>query len=393
MIGRVIAKIVSVIGKKNRGAVVEAPDVQIVIRSARRPSKPRARALLTYICDPFFDNVSAERIRSHANRSRAVAIADILASRGFEVDVTSWKNSRPPDGAAYDLIVGLGEAFSSAASTRREHVPALYLATGVSPVHFNNALLARRAEFEKRYDVSIKVNLLASSDGPSLANRIHLIGNDWTRSTYLGASPNLMDLGVNSVTPGVVADSSVKDFNVARRRFLWMAAYGPLLRRLDIVLEAFSQRPDLELWVCGGVHHDKDFYRVMRRLLTEIPNIHYAGWVDVGGERFKSIVNQCGYLLYPSVADGMPGSAVNAGACGVVPLVTKESGIDVAPFGDVIDGSTVEAILAAVDRASARSATELSNRAAASLEHFRSNYTLAEFGRRFCLSLDSLGVC
>lgn len=363
-----------------------------VLRDVRHPRSARGRALLTYLCEPFLDDPGAGSFRHHANRRRSLAIADELAARGLKVDVTDWRNPSPPDSSNYDLIVGLGAAFSAACLQRRPHAASLYLATGAAPEQTNEALRHRAEEFRKRHGRPIRVALLEKDAGPALADRLLLIGNDWTMSTYGRYSTAPVDRGCNAVTQGIDSPRSGKDFSEARHHFLWMAAYGALRRRLDLVLEAFALRPELHLWICGGVEHEREFCSVMSQWLDRTSNIHRLGWMDVGSEAFVEVATRCGYLLYPSVSDGMPGSVVNSGACGIVPLVTREAGIDVQPFGFEICGSTMDEVSEAIDFASSVSAAELSERSRLAAEHMRSRYSEREFQAVFAQSLDALGI-
>ena len=338
---------------------------------------------MTYLWEPFLESPNSPELRKHSNYYHSTVIADSLAKRGYTVDATSWRNPEPPDGRDYDLIVGLGPAFTAAAARRRQGARAIYLGTGAAPEVTNKGLLQRRGEFRHRHGVVVAEALLDPDRGPEVADLLAVIGDDWVGSTYRSVSKAPIIYCPNSVIEGVVDTRTRKDFAESRKHFLWIAAYGPLRRKLDLVLEAFARMPDVDLWVCGGAKYDKQFAMATDSWLNGTRNIHHVGWVDVTSSRFQEVTAKCGFLLYPSVSDGMPGSVINSMASGLVPLVTKEAGVDVGGFGRVVKMDSVDDVVALVRWASEMSPTELEARAERASEVARVDYDPRMFGCQF----------
>jgi len=391
-IGRVVRKIHR-LGVRV-GLVSEPPAhvpeaFKVVIRSVCEPADPVGRALLTYICEPFTTERHTPEFRRHANYAQAVAIAEQLGERGYSVDVTHWRNPAPPDGSHYDLVFGLGRAFAAAASSRREGAIAIYFGTGTLANQTNLMQVRRDSEFNRRHHANVASALHDPDTGPACADRLLVTGDDWVVGSYSGHSAAPVSVCPNPIVEGVVDMRESKDFNASRMHFLWMAGYGGLRRRLDLVLEAFSLMPDVHLWVCGGLRHEKVFYAAMKHWLDGCENIHDVGWVDVGSERYREITRRCGFMIYPSVSDGCPGSVVNAMASGVVPLVTRETGIDVESAGIKIVGETVGDIVSAVRSASSMAPAIVERMSGLAVERACDRFSQARFeqGLRECLDL------
>jgi hypothetical protein len=251
---------------------------------------------------------------------------------------------------------------------------------------------ARTREFNARHGANLPVNLHDPDDGPAVADYLLVTGDRWVAGTYSAISPSPIGFCPNPIVAGVLDTRDMKDFTLASTNFLWMAAYGALRRRLDIVLEAFEAMPHLNLWICGGLNHEKAFYGVMNRWLTELPNVHDVGWVDVGSPTYREITARCGYLVYPSVSDGNPGTVVNAMASGVVPLTTIETGIDVGGCGHAFLGGSVQKLVDCITSVSQLPASHLAQNAARASEFARNNFDHLTFERCVRSAFDSVGL-
>ena len=120
-----------------------------------------------------------------------------------------------------------------------------------------------------------------------------------------------------------------------------------MLRGIDLVLEAFVNMPELNLWVCGPLQSpgEKEFIEVYREELFHTQNIHPIGWIDVRSKSFQKLTNNCTALLSTACTEGMSGGALNCMRRGVIPFVTRATGIDIQEdFGFVFENDTVDGI-------------------------------------------------
>jgi hypothetical protein len=112
------------------------------------------------------------------------------------------------------------------------------------------------------------------------------------------------------------------------KTFMYLAGGGSVHKGLDRVLEAFSARPDLTLYVCSGFKYEQDFCNVYSRELYETLNIHPIGFLKPNSERFKEIVETCAYSVLPSCSEANSAAVLTAMSAGMIPLISHECGFD-----------------------------------------------------------------
>jgi glycosyltransferase involved in cell wall biosynthesis len=174
-----------------------------------------------------------------------------------------------------------------------------------------------------------------------------------------------------------------KDWGRCRRSFVWLGSFGMVHKGLDLVLEAFSARPDLHLTVCGRPEKEEDFWREYSRELKTLPNISLEGWVDIGSPRFQEILHAHGAVIYPSCSEGGGGSVIHCMQGGLVPVVTTGSSIDLMDFGFRISGDTVGQVGAAVAAFADTAPEDLESRSREAWAHVRRTHTLDAFRHNY----------
>jgi glycosyltransferase involved in cell wall biosynthesis len=110
------------------------------------------------------------------------------------------------------------------------------------------------------------------------------------------------------------------------------------------LLEIFPKYPDLHLYICSEFAKEADFCSCYHKELHETPNIHPIGWITVNGPKYDELVKKCAFVIHPTCSEGQPGSVVQCMYSGLIPLVTKETGIDTEDFGITFEGDGLEEI-------------------------------------------------
>jgi glycosyltransferase involved in cell wall biosynthesis len=152
---------------------------------------------------------------------------------------------------------------------------------------------------------------------------------------------------------------------------------------LDLVLEAFAQMPELELTVCGRPEKEEDFFDLYESLLKRAPNIHLHGWIDMGTEEFIEISQTHAAVIYPGSGEGGAGSVIHCMHAGMVPIVTRETSVDLNDFGIEILSGDVESVIDSVRKLASMSEQEVEMRARKAYEHVRRVHTRGEFGKNY----------
>jgi glycosyltransferase involved in cell wall biosynthesis len=291
------------------------------------------KVLLTFVSAPHVEDYNVDLLRTHSNHWHSLMMVKILNEKGFSVDVTDWRNTKAPAGKSYDLVIGQGLAFM-ASCKRGGNTKKVYLGYGA---YWDQAIAAEKKRIEaleSRKGVKVRRRYRTYREtGPLYADYLFVHGSKWVESTYRAVVDIPMFELTNSVTEDVKVTLEDKNFESAKKNFLWFASFGAVHRGLDVLIEVFSELPDLHLWICGNVKYEQDFWSLYEYELTQLSNIHYIGWVDVTGDTFTRIISTCAFHIFPSASDGMPGAVVNTMSAGLIPIVTREAGMDTGQLG------------------------------------------------------------
>jgi hypothetical protein len=343
--------------------------------------RARGNVLLSYLKEPFLAGAQDEYW--HINWWRCRAIVQTLLDVGWAVDVISPGDRKFLPTRDYQLIFDdNGENLSHLAPHLGNDCFKLMFGTMQHWLFHNQAELRRLLDLKERRGVGLVARRqLHPSDGLELCDLCMAIGNEHTLGSFRHAGKPLVAMP-NSPTREFEWHHA-KDFLQARRKFLWLGSHGLVLKGLDLVLEAFAGMPELELTVCGPIGDEPDFAACYRRELFETPNIHTLGFTDLRAGKLDQAIAQIGAMMYPSASDGCAGAVVNCMHAGLVPLVSRESGVEVGDFGQFLPQSTIPAIRQSAREFSRRSAEDVRARSRAAWEFARRHYTRAAFLESF----------
>jgi glycosyltransferase involved in cell wall biosynthesis len=353
--------------RKNRRPVVVAP-----------ASKARGAVVISYISWPLREGWDLPRARGHTNAFEVVAMTEAWRDLGFRVEVVDHRNESyfpPPDAA---VVIDLHGDMERWLPALRPDCMKILHATGSHWLAWNTAELARLSGVRNRKGVALRPRRQnVPSASSELVDRIVVLGNDYTSGSFLFTGKPVMRIPISSAYEFEWPRD--RDFEQARRKFLWVGSYGMVHKGLDLVLDAFASLPDLQLTVCGRPEKEADFHKLYEKQLRHSPNIHFHGWLDMGSPDFGQIARTHGTIIYPSCAEGGAGSVIHCLHAGLLPACTHESSVDLGAFGVLIEEGSVEAVRSAAATISAFSPTEIETRARAAWEHARSAHTRALF--------------
>lgn len=302
------------------------------------------RALLVYLTAPFLDKRRAKPLSTrHTNYWRNLEIAKTLDSLGYMVDVIHFQDIRFQFKVDYDLLIGMGFACSRIVKLMPEGIPKIYIATG-SETGFNNEQeMDRIAAVTSRRGCNLKPRRIAKFNSSDLKyfDAVACFGNEFTATTFRKYHDRIYTFNNHGYSD---IEYYEKDFEQAKRSFLYFASLGQVHKGLDLLLETFPLQPELHLYICGSFQMESDFVRCYKKELFETPNIHPIGYVEVQERAFKAICEKCAYVIMPSCAEGQSGSVVTCMYAGLIPIVSKECGIDTNAFGLTLKSNEIDEI-------------------------------------------------
>ena len=345
--------------------------------------RPKGNVLLSRMHRPFFLKRGQQLPTSHQNFWEIRQIATIFLNLGYAVDVVHYLNTAFVPQKDYSLFIDVKWNMEKLAPLLEPPCIKMLLAKTTHPLFQAAAELRRLLDLQQRRGCELR---------PWRQDPVHwaiehadcgvFTGNDFTMSTYRYAGKPLYR--IPCATPSVYPPPAGKDFNHCRKNFLFMAGTGMVHKGLDRALEAFATMPDLSLTVCGPVEKEQDFVRAYRKELYATDNIRLIGWVDVAGEAFQNIVNQCAALIHPSCSEASATSVVTCMHAGLIPIASVESGIDIsAEFGILLKDSSIDEIRETAQRIAGLSTPRLQEMAQAAWREARENHSCGKFTEEF----------
>ena len=124
---------------------------------------------------------------------------------------------------------------------------------------------------------------------------------------------------------------------------------------------------------------DTQFEEAFHRELYESKNIHTAGWVDVEGETFQKIADQCVGIVFPSCSEGGGASVITCMQAGLIPIVSYETNVEVGDFGFTLPSSSIDDIKNCVRHVCELPTAELKTMANKAWQFCQTNHTREKF--------------
>lgn len=344
------------------------------------------RALLVTHITPFYRDPLTYDPRP--GRWSKTENARVLTEFGFSVDIYNILASDfpPTDLDEYDLIIGSGRMFREYAQAAGGDTVVVFYATGMPQTHVSTAYQKRINEIEDRMGTDFspeRPGLLTESSLEEIVDAIIVMGDEYTADLYEQRVPEKPVYNISTThPPGYEVDISNKEYTQARKNFLWFGGTGAVLKGLDRVLEVFDQRDDVSLYVCGPVRNNESFFELYEDILYENENIHLMGWTDIRSSRFERLVSKCGYMIYPSAAEGSSGAVAVCRWRGVVPVVTKEVLADTNGWGITMPDDSVATIDQTVTDLAQMDPDELATMTRTNYEVARKQYAHEQYTER-----------
>jgi glycosyltransferase involved in cell wall biosynthesis len=304
------------------------------------------RALLIYLVKPFsLEDIDPQLLR-HQNSLQCKQIAVLLGEFGYIVDAIDIHDKEFRPATNYHLIISnkvdlLGmEAYFEDAAVK------IYLASVANHWVHNRSLRTRHERLYRRRGCAVEMRRVYPEVMPYVtkADAIAGFGNDAVTSTWREVFKGPIYPFNNYGFPETPFSISEKDFALARSQFLFFASGSQVQKGLDLLLEIFPKLPDLHLYICSGFDTEPDFCRCYHKELYLTANIHCIGWIQVNSPEYRALTQKCAYVIHPSCSDGQSGSVVQCMYSGLIPLVTKEAGIDTENFGVTFSDDSLDAI-------------------------------------------------
>lgn len=340
-------------------------------------SEKRGVALLCYLTKPF----KHQRSHVHPNFTEVIVIANELSRQGWDVDVVNYDSEFPVRYAKYGAIIGFGRVFHRSIGSGCAAKRFLYL-TGANPCYSNIAEAQRVLSVRERRGVEFKPKRVVIEPWAAAAvvsDIVACTGNAWTASTYRDSGLSVSTIPVPYVQGDWSRDVRISS-RINRKVFLWFGGFGAVHKGLDLVLEAMNMLgPGYTLHVCGLVDWEPEFLELYRQELCRSRNILYHGCIDIRSTAAKKIFEDSTFAVFPSCSEGGASSVLTCMDTGLIPIVTKQSSVDIVDFGIEIRDLTPDDVAESMRIAGALSDKEVAKRASRASEYVRSAHSVDKY--------------
>lgn len=311
------------------------------------------RALLYYKTDSLVFRSVANN-PSHVNHWEIIEIVRVLNRLGFVVDVID-RTVKPETiqkvEDKYKVFIGIGAGDSGKHyADIAKKVPSavkIFYALGPEPDESNRITLARYDYFWQRHpgvkvEIRRTINHVDIDECMKNTDAILSCGSDFALHTFDKHNKPIYKLPPSSA-PAIqfpLAGLEQKD----PKKFLYFGGNGNIVKGLDLVIEAFAEMPEYELFICAP-QTETDFNEFYKDTLEKSKNIQFVGFIQIGGETFYDLTSKCSYVIFPSASEGAATSVTTCMRAGMIPIVTPEAGIDPAErCGKVMTDISIEGI-------------------------------------------------
>ncbi len=300
------------------------PFIQNINRDLRL--EHQQKALISYITDPFQKNIDGKSF--HTNQKEAVQLLQVFIANNFAVDICHCREEQAlPEITAkqYDVVFGFGKPFMEACKANPRATRIIYC-TEAYPDFVKQQEQQRIKYYQERYGKEIKVSRHGKFYLPEHYERAEYLlfkGNNVTGKTFSGLK-NIKEFLPIAPAPFVNTNYAFTEREVTKTKnnFVWFGSFGAVHKGLDLLIDIFNQHLDWQLSVCGLWKEEISLLPAMGS------NIIVHGFMDTASEEFIELVNTHSFVVLPTCSEGMSSGVLTCMVHGLIPLVSRESGID-----------------------------------------------------------------
>jgi hypothetical protein len=298
------------------------------------------RFLLSYSADHFDPDLPMEK-QVHWGMSANVISRTLYRALSRLGEVTFIDATEPERaaGRAFDVFVGIQRNFGKILQACEPDRTVL-VAVNMHPAEHNELLLnfavreglpASALHPLDLHDVELRAADLDAADS------ILLFGNGRTLDSYTRhgiprEKIRLLNYGVDVRPERARTEEPRREVQI-----LYSASEIGLRKGFDIVAaladEAYLRQLGSHLHIVGAASYPHYRAKLLELERRHEPHVTNHGWLKPSGLGYRGLLESCDYLLFPSLEEGQAGTVLDAMACGVIPLISANCGVDFAPLG------------------------------------------------------------
>lgn len=351
------------------------------------------KALLYYMTDPFW-NKSLTKSYIHTNYWEITEIVRILNQAGYTVDILDRSvNDIDFIENKYNVFIGNGSGDSGKLypdiAKKLKNAVCIFYATSTEP-RIGNMLTEHRYEmFKNRTGINAKpmrirryVDINRAIEVTNAIMNVSTSKNIYSTKSYLQYRKPIYCVHP-STSPKIVFHKQWLE-NRERSSFLCISGNGFIHKGVDLLVEAFIREPNMTLHIIGP-DTERAFFDAYKDVIKNTPNIHYHGFIKIGGKKFNQLARKCSWVISHSAHESCSTSVITGMKAGLVPVINEETSVDIGDFGISLGNNNDLSIGLITDKIKSISAIEKNEYKDRVLSTLASanQYTQNEFRRTF----------
>jgi hypothetical protein len=336
------------------------------------------RVAFVYLSNKF-NTPNFKEVSYHPNTNQHFLILNILIELGYIIDVFSCVSSHSPSNFLqecnkYDYIIGFGPEYIKLCKLNQSAKKILFI-TENAPWIVKEKFKERIAYFYQRH--KNKKNNIVSRDGYYTSEMFDVsdvgiaMNGPYNIERMKERLSNIYPICVNSLSNDYPIPN--KDFNSVKKKFVWFGSSGIVHKGLDILIDTFSELPDLQLDVYGAPENELRGLEIPSNVIIhETINVNSAEFVD-------EVVSQHAFVLSLSCSEGMMSGVATCMKFGLIPIVTLETGFDSFPHVILFSNWKIEYVKETLNKCVAMPSEELKFKSNCSLQWANKNCSNSSF--------------
>jgi len=285
-----------------------------------------------------------------------------LNENGYLVDIVHYTTEYTPQ-KPYDLYVGHGSKCRSVIDALPDEVPIYQYISGVYWRSFNKESEERYARFyegnggerPKLYLRSMNERIEGEEYLTEKADVLFTINCPRMLASYGDKADKFYETGLGAYVDDLFyTPLNDKIFQRGRKKFIYVGGTGGNLQKgLDLLIEAFAQTPDLDLYIYCKV--ESDILKHCKRLLN-LPNIHYIyHWRYKPFQyKIKNLLKELNFSVHAPINIGMGTAFMATMGVGLIPVGYVDM-VDAGEAAVLTDSWEIDALVECITRASEKS--------------------------------------
>ncbi len=318
----------------------------------------------------------------------------VMIEKGWSIDLCDCYDKEAVNRLCnkdYKIIVGQGPTYLDFCN-KYPNAKKVLFCTENNPVVVEQKFKERVSYFSERHPSLKKYTLkrrvmFFTEDHLNVSDEIILMNSEYNEQSFKKYFARPFRINVNAITN--------KEFNLTklnnntnqiRKNFVVFGCTGFIHKGIDILLDAFKELPDYNLFIYGIHRGEKALFNKLKS-----SNTIDCGFVTVASHEFlTNVVSKSLFVILPSCSEGMSSGIATCMTHGLIPIITKDCGFDDNPDISILPDYSVETIVKTIKNLADIEDDELRKRRLRIINYAQEHFSISKFSESFADIITSI---